>query len=51
MSLMNGAFKLCLDSFMIVFIGDILFFLKNEEEHVIHLCTVLSGLGMKELFA
>ncbi|WMV41537.1 hypothetical protein MTR67_034922 [Solanum verrucosum] len=45
MSLMNRMFKPFLDSFVIVFIDDILFYLKSEEEHGDHLCIVLGVLG------
>ncbi|WMV18545.1 hypothetical protein MTR67_011930 [Solanum verrucosum] len=44
MSLMNGVFKPFLDSFVIVFIDDILVYSKSEEEHANHLriCFVCS---------
>ncbi|KAH0773664.1 hypothetical protein KY290_010801 [Solanum tuberosum] len=51
MSLMNGVFKTFLDSFVIVFIDDILVSLKSEEEHVDHLCIVLGVLGKQMLYA
>ncbi|KAH0658132.1 hypothetical protein KY289_026880 [Solanum tuberosum] len=41
MSLMNGMFKLFLDSFVILFIDDILVYSKSEEEHADHLHIVL----------
>ncbi|KAH0765510.1 hypothetical protein KY285_001381 [Solanum tuberosum] len=51
MSLMNGVFKPFLDSFVIVFIDDILVYLKSEEEHVNHLRSVLGVLGKQKLYA
>ncbi|WMV30754.1 hypothetical protein MTR67_024139 [Solanum verrucosum] len=50
MSLMNGVFKPFLDSFVIVFIDDILVYSKNEEEHANHLRTVLGVLGKQKLY-
>ncbi|WMV45752.1 hypothetical protein MTR67_039137 [Solanum verrucosum] len=41
MSLMNGVFKPFIDSFVIVFIDDILVYLKIEEEHADHLRIIL----------
>ena len=51
MSLMNGVFKPFLDSFFIVFIDDILVYLKSEEEHANHLHIVLGVLGKQRLYA
>ncbi|WMV25841.1 hypothetical protein MTR67_019226, partial [Solanum verrucosum] len=51
MSLMNGVFKPFLDSFVIVFISDILVYLKSEEEHADHLRIVLGVLGKQKLYA
>ncbi|KAH0655234.1 hypothetical protein KY285_030116 [Solanum tuberosum] len=51
MSLMNGVFKPFLDSFMVVFIDDILVYSKSEEEHANHLCIVLGVLGKQRLYA
>ncbi|WMV13769.1 hypothetical protein MTR67_007154 [Solanum verrucosum] len=51
MSLINGVFKTFLDSFVIVFIDDILVYSKSEEEHSNHLHTVLGVLGKQKLYA
>ncbi|WMV14744.1 hypothetical protein MTR67_008129 [Solanum verrucosum] len=51
MSLINWVFKLFLDSFVIVFIDDILVYSKSEEEHANHLRTVLGVLGKQRLYA
>ncbi|WMV50946.1 hypothetical protein MTR67_044331 [Solanum verrucosum] len=51
MSLMNGVFKPFLDSFVIVFIDDILVYSKSEEEHANHLRTVLGVHGKQKLYA
>ena len=45
---MNEVFKTILESFLIVFIDDILMFLKSEEEHANHLHTYLAILGKKK---
>ena len=42
--LMNGVFRPYLDSFVIVFIDDILVYSKTEEDHVRHLRIVLQRL-------
>ncbi|KAH0759738.1 hypothetical protein KY290_023231 [Solanum tuberosum] len=51
MSLMNEVFKSFLDSFVIVFIDDILVYSTSEEEHVDHLRIVLGVLGKQGLYA
>ena len=49
-NLMNGVFKPFLDSFVTVFIDDILVYSKSEEEHVEHLRIVLGVLGKQKLY-
>ncbi|WMV19081.1 hypothetical protein MTR67_012466 [Solanum verrucosum] len=51
MSLMNGVFNQFLDSFVIVFIDDILVYSKSEEEHADYLRIVLVVLGKEMLYA
>ena len=51
MDLMNGVFKKFLDSFVIVFIDDILVYSKTEAEHVQHLRSVLQRLRETRLYA
>ncbi|KAH0680945.1 hypothetical protein KY285_022559 [Solanum tuberosum] len=51
MSLMNGVFKPFLDSFVIVFIDDILVYSKSVKEHADHLRSVLGVLGKQKLYA
>ncbi|WMV41338.1 hypothetical protein MTR67_034723 [Solanum verrucosum] len=51
MNLMNGMFKPLLDSFVIVFIDDILVYSKSEKEHADHLRSVLGVLGKQRLYA
>jgi hypothetical protein len=41
MYLMNSVFMLELDKFIVVFIGDILVYSKNKEEHKQHLRVIL----------
>ena len=41
MDLMNRVFQNYLDSFVIVFIGDMLVHSKNEDDHIGHLRVVL----------
>jgi hypothetical protein len=51
MYLMNSIFMLELDKFMVVFIDDILVYLRNEDEHVSHLHIVLQWLRDHRLYA
>jgi hypothetical protein len=49
--LMNKMFMEYLDKFVVVFIDDVLIFLKTEEEHEIHLRLVLEKLRAHQLYA
>ena len=49
--LMNEVFRPYLDSFVIVFIDDILVYSKTEEDHVRHLRIVLQRLREEKLYA
>nr|GEY34776.1 putative reverse transcriptase domain-containing protein [Tanacetum cinerariifolium] len=49
--LMNRVCKPYLDKFVIVFIDDILIYLKNKKEHEEHLKTILKLLKKEELYA
>ncbi|WMV29429.1 hypothetical protein MTR67_022814 [Solanum verrucosum] len=51
MSLMNWVFEPFMDSFVIVFIDDILVYSKIKEEHVDRLRIVLGVLGKQKLYA
>ena len=51
MDLMNTIFKPYLDTFVIVFIDDILVYSWSKEEHVEHLRIVLQTLRDKQLYA
>ena len=51
MDLMNRMFQNHLDSFVIVFIDDILVYSKNEGDHMGHLRVVLQTLKEHQLFA
>ncbi|GKC56944.1 putative reverse transcriptase domain-containing protein, partial [Tanacetum coccineum] len=51
MDLMNRVCKLYLGRFVIVFIDDILAYLKSKEEHEVHLKLVLESLGKEKLYA
>ena len=50
MDLMNRVFKPYLDSFVIVFIDDILIYSKNEVEHEEHLRITLQTLKEHQLY-
>ena len=49
--LMNRVFRDYLDSFVIVFIDDILIYSKNEDEHESHLRLALQILKKHQLYA
>src|SRR3954464_16025969 len=49
--LMNYIFMEYLDKFVVVYLDDILVYSKNEEEHVEHLCLILSKLREHKLYA
>ena len=51
MDLMNRVFRDYLDSFVIVFIDDILIYSKNEDEHESHLRLALQVLKEHQLYA
>ncbi|KAH0776558.1 hypothetical protein KY290_007969 [Solanum tuberosum] len=51
MSLMNGVFKPFLDSFVIIFIDDILVYSKSKEEHDDYLRIVLGVVVRQKLYA
>ena len=51
MDLMNTLFKPHLYMFVIVFIGDILIYSRNEEHHASYLRIVLQTLKDKELYS
>ena len=51
MDLMNRVFHPYLYQFVIVFIDDILVYLKNAEEHAFHLRIVLQTLRERQLYA
>ena len=50
MNLMHWIFKLYLDQFIVVFIDNILIYLKTTEEHEQHLSIVLQTLREHQLF-
>ncbi|GJV50638.1 putative reverse transcriptase domain-containing protein [Tanacetum coccineum] len=49
--LINRVYKPYLDKFVILFIDDILIYLKSEEEHEVHLKTILDLLKKEKLYA
>nr|GFC05510.1 putative reverse transcriptase domain-containing protein [Tanacetum cinerariifolium] len=51
MDLMNWVCKPYLDKFVIVFIDDILIYLRDEKEHEEHLKAILEFLKKEELYA
>ena len=50
MKLMNRMFKECLDTFVIVFIDDILVYSKTDQEHQLHLRKALTILRENKLY-
>ncbi|MBW0553719.1 hypothetical protein O181_093434 [Austropuccinia psidii MF-1] len=50
-NLINDIFQDLLDVFVMVYVDEIMVFSKSEEEHVTHVCTVLSRLRANNLFA
>src|SRR4051812_22550510 len=51
MNLMNKIFMDFLNKFVVVFIDDILIYSKSEEEHELHLRTILETLREHQLYA
>ena len=51
MDLMNRVFRPFLDQIVIIFIDDILVYLRSEEEHAMHLRFVLQALREHQLYA
>ena len=51
MDLINQVFQPCFDQFVVLFINDILIYLKNREDHENHLKTILQILREKQLYA
>ena len=50
MDLMNRVFKRYLDTFILIFIDDILIYLRNKDDHASHLRIVLLFLKDMELY-
>jgi len=50
MDYMNRIFRLWMDKFVVVFIDDILIYLRTREEHVDHLMVVLNVLREHQLY-
>ena len=51
MDLMNSVFQPYVDQFFMVFIDDILVYLKDREDHDTHLRVVLETLSKEQLYA
>ena len=51
MALINNMFQLYLDKFVIIFIDDILVYLKSKQEHQQHLKVVLQIFRENQLYA
>ena len=51
MCLMNSVFRRYLDTFVLVFLDDILSYSKNEEEHEVHLRLMLQLLREHQMYA
>ena len=51
MDLMDRVFKPYLNLFVIIFIDDLLIYLRNEDDHASHLRIVLHNLKDRELYA
>ena len=51
MSIMNDLFKDCIDSFVIVYLDDILVYSNSWEEHIRHVKLVLNRLNKHKLYA
>ena len=51
MDLMNRIFRPYVDQFVVVFIDDILVYLKDQENHESHLRVVLKTLRKEQLYA
>ena len=51
MDLMNRVFRVYLDSFVIIFIDDVLVYSKNEGDHMNHMSLVLQVLKENQFFS